>query len=238
MNRYFETGSISQQSSRELQTYMAQVYGWMTCGLILTSCVAWLTAHKPILTEFILNDRNTVLGLIAIQLFLTCLISNSITKLSGAATTGMFMLYSMITGLVMSHIFLVYSSLSIAIIFCVAATMFGLMSLYGYTTNRDLSNFNNILLMALIGVLVASLINFLLKSSMLMWLITYISTLLFVALTAYDTQKIKILGNQVDINDSENLRCISILGAFTIYLDFINLFTVLLRIGGDRNKQL
>ncbi|PPI88071.1 hypothetical protein CRV12_00290 [Candidatus Pantoea edessiphila] len=236
MNRYSQSDSILRQSSQELQTYMAQVYGWMTCGLILTSVVAWLSIRIPTLMELIVNNKNILFTLIITQLAVSIFISSSIVNLSASAITGMFMLYSMLTGLVMSYIFLIYTSSSIVTTFCIAAAMFGIMSIYGYVTKRDLSRLNNIVLMALIGIVLSSLINFLLKSSMLMWFLTYISILLFVFLTACDTQKLKIIGNQIDMSDSDALRRSSILGALILYLDFINLFNLLLKIGGDRNK--
>ncbi|PPI88739.1 hypothetical protein CRV09_00260 [Candidatus Pantoea edessiphila] len=236
MNRYSKNGSISHQSVKELQTYMAHVYGWMTCGLILTSFVSWLVAHTPILINFVFNNKSVLFTLIFIQLTLTIIISSAMTNLSSSLITGMFMFYSMLTGLVTSHIFLLYHYSSISITFFISASMFGIMSIYGYTTKKDLSCFKNILLMGLIGLVVSSLINFVLKSSSLTWLITYIGILLFVVLTAYDTQKLKNLGNKIDISNSTNLRNKSIAGAFILYLDFINLFNLLLKICGDRNK--
>ena len=127
-----------------------------------------------------------------------------------------------------------YTYASIASTFVVTAGMFGVMSLYGYTTKRDLSGWGNILFMALIGLIIASLVNFWLKSPALMWAVTYIGVIVFVGLTAYDTQKLKSLGEQIDVSDHGNLRKYSILGALTLYLDFINLFLMLLRIFGNR----
>ncbi len=155
----------------------------------------------------------------------------------------LFMLYSALTGLTLSSIFIVYTAASIASTFVVTAGMFGAMSLYGYTTKRDLSGFGNMLFMALIGIVLASLVNFWLKSEALMWAVksealmwavTYIGVIVFVGLTAYDTQKLKNMGEQIDTRDTSNLRKYSILGALTLYLDFINLFLMLLRIFGNR----
>ncbi|SQK74050.1 Inner membrane protein YbhL [Tatumella ptyseos] len=144
------------------------------------------------------------------------------------------MLYSALTGLTMASIFLVYTYSSIATTFFVTAGMFGAMTLYGYTTKRDLSKMGSLLFMALIGILVASLVNYWLKSPALMWAITYIGVVVFVGLTAYDTQKLKYMGENINIDDKENLRRYSIVGALTLYLDFINLFMMLLRIFGNR----
>ncbi|WP_139537688.1 Bax inhibitor-1/YccA family protein [Escherichia coli] len=187
MDRFPRSDSIVQPRAG-LQTYMAQVYGWMTVGLLL----------------------------------------------SAGVTTMLFMLYSALTGLTLSSIFIVYTAASIASTFVVTAGMFGAMSLYGYTTKRDLSGFGNMLFMALIGIVLASLVNFWLKSEALMWAVTYIGVIVFVGLTAYDTQKLKNMGEQIDTRDTSNLRKYSILGALTLYLDFINLFLMLLRIFGNR----
>ncbi|MEE6802704.1 Bax inhibitor-1/YccA family protein, partial [Escherichia coli O8:H10] len=134
----------------------------------------------------------------------------------------------------LASIFVVYTYSSIASTFVVTGGMFGAMSLYGYTTKRDLSGFGNMLFMALIGIVLASLVNFWLKSETLMWIVTYIGVIVFVGLTAYDTQKLKRIGEQIDVSDSGNLRKYAILGALTLYLDFINLFLMLLRIFGNR----
>lgn len=130
--------------------------------------------------------------------------------------------------------FIAYTYSSIASTFVVTGGMFGAMSLYGYTTKRDLSGFGSMLFMGLIGIVLASLVNLWLKSEALMWAVTYIGVVLFVGLTAYDTQKLKNIGEQIDTRDSATLRKYSILGALTLYLDFINLFLMLLRIMGNR----
>ncbi|XCW70372.1 Bax inhibitor-1/YccA family protein [Kosakonia cowanii] len=223
------------QGSRSgLQTYMAQVYGWMTCGLLLTAFVAWYAARSEAIMSFVFSSQITFFGLIIAQLALVFVISGMIHKLSPALATGLFMLYSALTGLTLSSILLVYTSQSIAATFVVTAGMFGVMSLYGYTTKRDLSGFGNMLFMGLIGIVLASLVNFWLKSEALMWVITYIGVIVFVGLTAYDTQKLKGIGEKIDVSNSAELRRYSILGALTLYLDFINLFLMLLRIFGNR----
>jgi FtsH-binding integral membrane protein len=176
----------------------------------------------------------TFFGLIIAQLALVFVLSGLVHKLSGATATALFMLYSALTGVTMASIFLVYTYSSIASTFVVTGGMFGVMSFYGYTTKRDLSRMGSLLFMALIGIVLASLVNIWLKSTPLMWAITYIGVLVFVGLTAYDTQKLKNIGEGIDVDDRENLRRYSILGALTLYLDFINLFLMLLRIFGNR----
>ncbi len=223
-----------QRASTGLQTYMAQVYGWMTCGLLLTAFISWYAANTPAVMELVFANRVTFIGLIIAQLAVVFVLSGLVHKLSGAVATGLFMLYSALTGLTLASIFLAYTYASIASTFFITAGMFGVMSFWGYTTKRDLSKMGSILFMALIGLLLASLVNFWLKSPALMWAITYIGVLVFVGLTAWDTQKLKAIGEQIDVRDKENLRRYSIMGALTLYLDFINLFLMLLRIFGNR----
>ncbi len=234
MDRYPRNDSLVQQASTSLQTYMAQVYGWMTCGLLLTAFVSWFAANTPAVMELIFANRITFFGLIIAQLALVFVLSGLVHRMSGAVATGLFMLYSALTGLTMASIFLAYTYASIASTFFITAGMFGAMSFYGYTTKRDLSRFGSLLFMALIGIVLASLVNFWLKSPALMWAITYIGVLVFVGLTAYDTQKLKAIGENINVNDKENFRRASIMGALTLYLDFINLFLMLLRIFGNR----
>ena len=234
MDRYPRNDSIVQQASTGLQTYMAQVYGWMTCGLLLTAFVSWFAANDDRIMFFIFSNRFVFFGLIIAQLGLVFVLSGMVHRLSGGVATSLFMLYSALTGLTMASIFTIYTGTSIASTFFITAGMFGAMSFYGYTTKRDLSRFGSLLFMALIGIVLASLVNFWLKSPALMWAITYIGVVVFVGLTAYDTQKLKSIGETINVNDKENLRRYSIMGALTLYLDFINLFLMLLRIFGNR----
>lgn len=227
-------GTIVQNTRTGLQTYMAQVYGWMTCGLLLTAFVAWYAAATPAVLMFVFSSQLTFFGLIIAQLALVFVLSGMVHKLSGAMATTLFMLYSALTGLTLSSIFVAYTYSSIASTFIVTGGMFGAMSLYGYTTRRDLSKFGSMLFMALIGIVLASVVNIWLKSTALMWAVTYIGVVVFVGLTAWDTQKLKNIGSQIDTRDSTNLRRYSIMGALTLYLDFINLFLMMLRILGNR----
>jgi len=235
MDRYPRSNdSIVQRAGSGLSTYMAQVYGWMTCGLLLTAFIAWYAANTPAVLQLVFSSSITFYGLIIAQLGLVIVLSMMVHKLSGAVATGIFMLYSALTGLTMSSIFIIYTSSSIASTFLVAGGMFGAMSLWGYTTKRDLSGMGSMLFMALIGIILASVVNIWLKSTALMWAVTYIGVVVFVGLTAYDTQKLKNLGESINVEDKENLRRYSIMGALTLYLDFINLFLMLLRIFGNR----
>ena len=235
MDRYPRSNcSIVERANSGIQAYMAQVYGWMTCGLLLTAVVAWYAANTPAVLNFIFSSQITFIGLIIVQLGLVFVISGMVNRLSGSMATSLFMLYSALTGLTISSIFIMYTSSSIASTFLIAAGMFGAMSFYGYTTKRDLSGMGSMLFMGLIGIVLASIVNIWLKSTALMWAVTYIGVLVFVGLTAYDTQKLKNMGSQLDANDKDNFRKYSIVGALTLYLDFINLFLMLLRIFGNR----
>lgn len=235
MERYpRSSGSIVSNATSGLQAYMAQVYGWMTCGLLLTAFVAWFAANTPAVMQLVFSSKITFFGLIIAQLAVVFVLSGMVHKLSGAVATGLFMLYSALTGLTLASIFLLYTYSSIASTFVVTGGMFGVMSFWGYTTKRDLSKMGSILFMALIGIVLASLVNFWLKSPALMWAVTYIGVLVFVGLTAYDTQKLRNIGENINVDDKENLRRYSIMGALTLYLDFINLFLMLLRIFGNR----
>ena len=174
MDRYPRSnGSIVERANSGIQAYMAQVYGWMTCGLLLTAFVSWYAANTPAILNFIFSSQITFFGLIIAQLALVFVISGMVNRLSGAVATSLFMLYSALTGLTLSSIFIAYTYSSIASTFVVTA-VFGAMSLYGYTTKRDLSGFGSMLFMALIGIVLASLVNIWLKSTALMWAITYI----------------------------------------------------------------
>ncbi|KAA1193844.1 MULTISPECIES: Bax inhibitor-1/YccA family protein [Photorhabdus] len=235
MDRYPRSnGSIIQQAGTGLQAYMAQVYGWMTCGLLLTAFVAWYASQSEAVVAYIFSNSVVFYGLIIAQLGLVFVLSGMINRMGASLATGLFMLYSALTGLTLSSIFKIYTGGSIATTFVVTAGMFGALSFYGYTTKRSLSGLGSFLFMGLIGIILASLVNFWLKSEMLMWAVTYIGVVIFAGLTAYDTQKLKEMGEDLDVNDKENLRKFSIVGALTLYLDFINMFLMLLRIFGDR----
>lgn len=226
--------SIVQRTGSGLQTFMAQIYGWMTCGLLLTAFVALYVASSETLLSMIFSSNIVFFGLIIAQLGLVFVLSGMVHKMSGAMATTLFMLYSALTGVTISSVLLVYTASSVASTFFICAAMFGALSVYGYTTKRSLTGMGSFLFMGLIGILLASLVNFWLKSPMMHMIISYAGVLIFAGLTAYDTQKLKDMGNQINQEDKENMRRYSIMGALTLYLDFINLFLMLLRILGDR----
>ena len=231
MAGYTPNGSIIEQSGSRVQTYMSHVYGWMTVGLLLTAIIAWYASTN---TQLLNVLYNMMWVLLIAELGLVFVISGLINRLSGAAATTLFMLYSVLNGCTFSIYFKVYTSSSIASVFFITAGMFGALAFYGYTTKRDLSGFGRFLFMGLIGIVIASIVNIFLKSEPLMWAVTYIGVFVFAGLTAYDTQKLKELGENISQDDPNMFRRYVILGALTLYLDFINLFIMLLRIFADR----
>ncbi|QYN43696.1 Bax inhibitor-1/YccA family protein [Gilliamella sp. ESL0441] len=231
MAGYTPNGSIIEQSGSRVQTYMSHVYGWMTVGLLLTAIIAWYASTN---TQLLNVLYNMMWVLLIAELGLVFVISGLINRLSGAAATTLFMLYSVLNGCTFSIYFKVYTSSSIASVFFITAGMFGALAFYGYTTKRDLSGFGRFLFMGLIGIVIASIVNIFLKSEPLMWAVTYIGVFVFAGLTAYDTQKLKELGENISQDDQNEFRRFVILGALTLYLDFINLFIMLLRIFADR----
>jgi Integral membrane protein, interacts with FtsH len=231
MASFSPNGLINEQAGSRVQTYMSHVYGWMTVGLLLTALVAWFASSNMALIELL--SKGMWVLLIA-ELALVFVISGMINRLSGAAATTLFMLYSVLNGCTFSIYFLVYTSSSIASVFFITAGMFGALAFYGYTTKRDLSGFGRFLFMGLIGLIIASLVNMFMHSEPLMWAVTYIGVFVFAGLTAYDTQKLKELGDGLPQDDQNIFRRYVILGALQLYLDFINLFIMLLRIFADR----
>ena len=213
--------------------FMQKVYLWMTFALTLTGFVAYRTTQSEFLLELIFSSSFGFIGLILAELALVFWISSGIQRMSSNMAIGLFLLYSVLKGMTLSVLLIAYTGASVASTFFITAGMFGAMSVYGYTTKQDLSSWGNLLFMALIGLILASVVNIYLQSSGLYWLINYIGVLVFVGLTAYDTQKIKQIAAQV-IVESEEGRKVAILGALTLYLDFINMFIFMLRILGNR----
>lgn len=244
MNNYFDhNDSIVSQSKSKANVYMNQVYGWMCVGLALTGLVAWYASQSDAILNalFRFNEYGQATGLSGLswllliaQIGLVFVISGMINRISGSTATLLFMLYSLLTGLSLMPIFLAYTATSIATVFFICSAMFAALALYGYTTKRDLSALGRFLFMGLIGIIIASVVNIFLKSEGMSMVISYIGVLVFAGLTAYDTQKLKELSAKMSQDDTNVFRRYVILGALTMYLDFINLFIMLLRILGDR----
>ncbi|PMC25542.1 hypothetical protein CJ231_01845 [Hoylesella buccalis] len=213
---------------------MRKVYVWMTLALVLTGITAYGVASSPSLMMTIFQTPAIMWGLIIAELAIVIAISAAINRLSLTTATLLFVLYSVLNGATFSLIFAVYTMSSIANVFFITAGTFGVMAAYGYFTKRDLSSWGKLLLMALIGLIIATLVNvFLVKSTGFDLILSYAGVLIFVGLTAYDTQKIKqMLAMQTDMG--EGAQKVALLGALSLYLDFINLFLYLLRIFGRR----
>jgi len=213
--------------------FVRRVFAWMFAGLALTSVTALYTAGSPALLQAIFGNKLVFYALVFGELGLVIAISGAINRLSAGAATGLFLLYSALNGVTLASIFLVYTGGSIAATFFVSAVTFGAMSLYGYVTKKDLTSWGSFLFMGLIGVVIASLVNMFLHSPMVAWVASVCGVIVFVGLTAYDTQKIKVLG-AAGFGDDSSRRKASILGALTLYLDFINIFLMLLNLFGRR----
>ncbi len=214
-------------------SFFPRVYGWMTAGLGLTALVALFTLSSQTMLQMIFGNKMVFYGLMIAQVGLVIALSAAINRISATTATLMFLLYSGLSGVTFASIFLAYTSSSIASTFFVAAGTFGAMSIFGMVTKRDLTGWGSFLFMGLIGIIIASVVNIFLQSEMIHWVTSYIGVFVFVGLTAYDTQKIKMMG-QAGFADGEAKQKAAILGALTLYLDFINLFLMLLRVMGDR----
>jgi uncharacterized protein len=225
-----------------LRAYMIRVYNYMTAGVALTGIVAWFAFSAAVtptsgglaLTPFgqTLFHSPLMWVLVLAPLGLVMVMSFGINRLSPATALTLFFVYAGLLGLSLATIFLVYTHGSIARVFFISAATFGAMSLYGYTTQRDLTAWGSFLFMGLIGVVIASLVNIFLHSSGLDWVISVIGVLVFVGLTAYDTQNIKEMYDPMDDGTIAGRK--AVMGALRLYLDFINLFLMLLRLFGDR----
>ncbi len=212
---------------------MRKVYVWMTLAMVITGMTAYGVANNPALLNMMFQSTGTVIMLLIAQLAVVIALSAAINRMSLTMATLMFILYSLLTGVTLSSIFIVYTMSSIANVFFITAGTFGAMSLLGYFTKTDLSPIGKFLIMGVIGLIIASLVNIFMKSSGLAMILNYVGVLIFVGLTAYDTQKIKQMLVMCDDMD-EGAHKIALLGALTLYLDFINMFLYLLRIFGNR----
>jgi uncharacterized protein len=225
-----------------LRAYMIRIYNYMAMGVALTGVVAWITFNaavnevggKLVLTSFgqMIFSGPAVLVLFLGTLGMVILISWRIDRLQPATALTLFMVYAGMLGLMLSSIFLTYTGTSITRVFFISAASFAGLSLYGYTTQRDLSPIGSFLMMGLIGLIIAMVVNIFLKSSGLDFVISAVGVLIFAGLTAWDTQKIKEMYDPME--DGTVVGRKAVMGALTLYLDFINLFLFLLRLFGDR----
>jgi FtsH-binding integral membrane protein len=212
---------------------MRKVYVWMSLALAITGFTAYGVATSPGIMQAIYTNQILFWGLIIAEFALVIGVSAAINKLSLTTATLMFILYSVINGALLSYIFILYTASSISTVFFITAGTFAAMAVVGYTTKTDLSSLGKILLMALIGLIIATVVNVFVKSSGFDMILSYVGVLIFVGLTAYDSQKIKQMLLQAP-NAGESAQKVALLGALSLYLDFINLFIYLLRIFGKR----
>lgn len=231
------TNVYSRERELEMSTafpvLMRKVYVWMSMALAITGITAYYVAHNETLMMAIRTNRILFWGLLIAEFGLVIGLSAAINKLSLTTATLMFVLYSLVNGVTMSFIFLAYTESSVTNVFLITAGTFAAMAVLGYFTKTDLTSMGKILMMALIGVIIATIVNFFTKSAGLSIILNYIGVLVFVGLTAYDSQKIKQM-LQMAPDVSETSQKVALLGALSLYLDFINLFLYLLRIFGSR----
>ncbi len=224
------------QARQEASTiFLAKVFNWMAIGLGLTGIVAYFTASSGLARAIVASPLFFIL--IVAELGLVFYLSARISKIAASTASSLFVGYSVLNGLTLSTVFLAYTSSSIAGTFFITAGMFGAMAVYGLVTKRDLSGLGSFLFMGLIGILIASVVNIFLKSSGMSWMISLLGVFIFTGLTAYDVQKIKNMGEEgIMTQGEEAIKKGSIMGALALYLDFINLFLMLLRFfGGSRD---
>lgn len=211
---------------------MRKVFVWMTLALAITGLTAYGVATSPTILSLIFSSKVTFFGLIIAEFALVFAISGAINRLSLSTATMLFILYSVINGATLSSIFFAFSVATIGKVFFITAGTFGAMALVGYTTKTDLTSIGKLLFMALLGIIIASVVNIFVASSGLDLILSYVGVLVFVGLTAYDTQKIKQMC-QAAPDAGESAQKLALIGALSLYLDFINLFLYLLRIFGN-----
>ena len=224
--------SLQQANEKISQRFIAAVYGWMVAALAISGIAAFAVFNSETLLYFIFGSRFTFLGLIIAELALVFILSAGIRRMSFPVAAASFVIYSIVNGLTLSSVLFVYTGTSIVRIFVITALMFGAMSVYGATTKSSLQSAGKYLMMALIGLIIASMVNWFMRSSSLDWLISFVTVGVFTGLTAYDTQKITTAARYAQDND--DFKKIAIIGALELYLDFINIFLALLRLFGKR----
>ncbi len=214
--------------------FLVWVYRWMTIGLALTGIIALLVYSNRTLLSYLEQNNGVFIGLIIAELILVFVLASSINRISVTTAIGMFLIYSALNGVTLSAIIAIYTASSVSYALFIAALMFGMMSIYGYYTKRDLTKFGNLLSMAVVGLIIAFFINIFWFNSTVYWVISILGIFIFVGLTAYDTQRLKQIGESVGDLDGNYMK-VGVVGALTLYLDFINIFFLLLGISGKRS---
>jgi len=224
------------RSQIQVNEFIRSVYNWMAIGLGLTGIVAFYVSNNETLLKLIFGNQLIFFGLIIGELVLVFSISARVHKMRASTATSLFVLYAALNGATISAIFLIYTRSSITSTFFICAATFIASSIYGMVTKRDLTSMGQFMIMGLIGIVIASVVNLFVRSSGMSLIVSYIGVIVFVGLTAYDTQKLKTMAlSQPEGIDSGTVRKGAILGALALYLDFINLFLMLLRILGNRD---
>lgn len=240
MNYFNNNKDFTINDARTQSTFaavMRKVYTWMTMAMVVTGLTAYIVASDETLIYSLFAGGSTVMWILLIaELALVWIIGGMINRISFATAGLLFVAYSILNGLTLSVIFLAYTMSSIASTFFITAATFGAMSLFGFITHKDLSGIGRIAMMALIGIIIASIVNIFMGSTGIAMVINYLGVLIFVGLTAYDTQKIKNMVMEYGTTIDENTQKLALLGSLTLYLDFINLFLFLLRILGNRRE--
>ena len=224
--------SLQQANEKISQRFITAVYGWMVAALAISGIAAFAVFNSETLLYFIFGSRFTFLGLIIAELALVFILSAGIRRMSFPVAAASFVIYSIVNGLTLSSVLFVYTGTSIVRIFVITALMFGAMSVYGATTKSSLQSAGKYLMMAVIGLIIASLVNIFMRSSSLDWLISFVTVGVFTGLTAYDSQKITTAARYAQ--DNEDFKKVAIIGALELYLDFVNIFLALLRLFGKR----
>ena len=233
-NFYNQVEERAQSSALSFPALMSKVYLWMTLALVVTGMTAYYVASSPAILYAIVSNQIAFWGLFIGELVLVFVLSSRIMSLSFVTASLMFVIYSIMNGVFFSFILLAYTEQSIATTFLITAGTFGAMSLFGFVTKRDLSTMGRILFMLLIGLLIATVVNIFMKAEGLTLILNYAGVVIFVGLTAYDTQSIKQMLQEH--GDKEGAEKIALLGSLSLYLDFINLFLYLLRFFGESRK--
>ncbi len=213
--------------------FMQAVYSWMSVGLLLTAVTAFWVMNNESILGALYGNRLLFYGLLGAELLMVVAFTALLNRVSMTVAAAMFLGYSLLNGITMAAILFLYTQSSVASTFFVTAGTFGAMSIYGYTTKRDLTRLGSLLFMALIGIILASVVNFFLKSTAIYWITTYVGILIFVGLIAYDTQKLREIHESGRAQGEQGGK-LALRGALALYLDFINLFLLLLRVMGKR----
>jgi FtsH-binding integral membrane protein len=220
---------------QRVSSFMAGVYGWMSCALAITAATAYYVASVPAIFTYIYTHSAVLIGIFFVQIALVVAISALINRMSFITALILFLLYATTLGITLSSVFYVYTESSIISTFLTTALMFGVMSLYGYVTKADLTSMGSMSIMVLFGLIIGMFVNMFIKSALFDYVLSGIGVVVFVLLTAYDTQRIKQLARPMLV-EQEMIGKVTLLGALTLYLDFINLFLFLLRFMGNRRE--